>query len=45
MGRYRSGDSHRRGGGNAPFGFQFLHEIGDLNHRRVAQLLYNVCFV
>src|SRR5439155_20792764 len=28
-----------------PFGFQFLHQVGDLDDRRITQLIYNFCLI
>src|SRR5208282_1093777 len=36
---------HRRGGGHAPFFFQFLHQVGGFENRQLAQFLYEVCYV
>src|SRR5579862_4503045 len=40
-----SGYRYRRGGSNAPLGFQFFDEVSNFNDRRVAQLFYDVCFI
>ena len=37
------GNSDRRGGSNAPRGFQLLHEVGGFNDRQLAQLFYDCC--
>ena len=41
----RTGGGDGRGGADAPLGFQFLHQVGDFHHRRIAEFFYDFCFI